>query len=166
MKAIICGPDEIPVRADFHQDFIDYLVGGALSEDGIQYSPEVTTGDAGVDVEVLTKVVDLGIEGDILWVEFVLCSEFKAVSSATADLIWQWQARNKGGTWVDLHPAVTETDVGTTYKERVRSGYFKPETSFNRVPFGLRLLLQCEDADEGRGRVKSSSFARAVYKVV
>jgi len=166
MKAIITAPGEIPVRVDINRDFEDRLVSGALTEDGIQYSAEVTTGDADVDVDVLTKVVNPGLEGDILWVEFGLTAEFKAVSSSTADLIWKWQARNKDGTWVDLHPAVTETDVGTTYKSRTRSGYFEPETNFNRVSFEIRLILQCNEANQGRAKVKNSSYVRVVYRVV
>jgi len=166
MKAIITAPGEIPVRVDINRDFEDCLVSGALTEDGIQYSAEVTTGDADVDADVLTKVVDPGLEGDILWVEFGLTAEFKAVSSSTADLIWKWQARNKDGTWVDLHPAVTETDVGTTYKSRTQSGYFEPETNFNRVPFEIRLILQCNEANQGRAKVKNSSYVRVVYRVV
>jgi len=166
MKAIITAPTEVPVRVDINRDFEDRLVSGALTEDGIQYSTEVTTGDAGVDVDVLTKVVDPGLEGDILWVEFGLTAEFKAVSSSTADLIWKWQARNKDGTWVDLHPAVTETDIGTTYESRTRSGYFEPETNFNRVPFDIRLIFQCNEANEGRAKVKNSSYVRVIYKVV
>jgi len=166
MKAIITAPSEIPVRVDINRDFEDRLVSGALTEDGIQYSAEVTTGDADVDVDVLTKVVNPGLEGDILWVEFGLTAEFKAVSSGTADLIWKWQARNKDGTWVDLHPVVTETDIGTTYKSGTRSGYFEPETNFNRVPFDIRLILQCNEAAQGRAKVKNSSYVRVIYKVV
>ena len=166
MKAIIIAPNEVPVRVDINRDFEDRLVSGALTEDGIQYSAEVTTGDADVDVDVLTKVVDPGLEGDILWVEFGLTAEFKAVSSGTADLIWKWQARNKNGTWVDLHPAVTETDIGTTYKSRTRSGYFTPVANFQEVPLEIRLILQCNEANEGRAKVKNSSYVRVIYKVV
>jgi hypothetical protein len=166
MKAIIIAPSEVPVRVDINRDFGDRLVSGALTEDGIQYSSEVTTGDADVDVNVLSKLIDPGLEGDILWIEFGLTAEFKAVSSATADLIWKWQARNKDGTWVDLHPAVTETDIGTTYKSCTRSGYFEPEANFNRVPFDIRLILQCNEADEGRAKVKNSSYVRVIYKAV
>ena len=166
MKAIIIAPNEVPVRVDINRDFEDRLVSGALTEDGIQYSAEVTTGDADIDVDVLSKVVDPGLEGDILWVEFGLTVEFKAVSSGTADLIWKWQARNKNGTWVDLHSAVTETDIGTTYKSRTRSGYFTPVANFQEVPFEIRLILQCNEATQGRAKVKSSSYVRVIYKVV
>ena len=130
MKAIIIAPDEIPVRAGFFTDFEDRLVTGGLTEDGIQYSSEVTTGATNTNVTVLSKLINPVLEGEILLVEFGLTADFKAVSSDTADLIWKWQARNKDGTWVDLHSAVTETNIGTTYKSRTRSGYFTPEANF------------------------------------
>lgn len=166
MKAIIIAPDEIPVRAGFFTDFEDRLVSGALTEDGIQYSPEVSTGTADTDVTVLSKLINPVLEGEILLVEFGLTADFKAVSSATADLIWKWQARNKDGTWVDLHSAVTETDIGTTYISRTRSGYFTPGANFQNVPFEVRLILQCNELDEGKARVKSSSYVRVIYRVV
>ncbi len=166
MKAIIIAPDEIPVRAGFFTDFEGRLVSGVLTEDGIQYSPEVTTGAADTDVTVLNKPINPVLEGAILLVEFGLTADFKAVSSGTADLIWKWQARNKDGTWVDLHSAVTETDIGTTYISRTRSGYFTPEDNFQNVPFEVRLTLQCNELNEGRARVKSSSYARVIYRVV
>ena len=166
MKAIITAPDEIPVRAGFFTDFEDRLVSGALTEDGIQYSSEVSTGAADTDVTVLSKLINPVLEGRILLVEFGLTADFKAVSSGTADLIWKWQARNKDGTWVDLHSAVTETDIGTTYKSRTRSGYFTPEANFQDVPFEVRLILQCNELNEGRARVKNSSYVRVIYRVV
>ncbi len=157
MKAIIIAPDEIPVRAGFFTDFEDRLVTGVLTEDGIQYSPEVTIGAADTDVTVLSKLINPVLEGEILLVEFGLTADFKAVSSGTADLIWKWQVRNKDGTWVDLHSVVTETDIGTTYISRTRSGYFTPEANFQMVPFEVRLILQCNELNEGRARVKNSS---------
>jgi len=166
MKAIIVAPDEIPVRAGFFTDFEDRLVSGALTEDGIQYSSEVTSGAADTDVTVLSKLINPVLEGGILLVEFGVTADFKAVSSGTADLIWKWQARNKEGTWVDLHSAVTETDIGTTYESRSRSGYFTPEANFQNVPFEVRLILQCNELNEGRARVKNSSYVRVIYRVV
>jgi hypothetical protein len=67
---------------------------------------------------------------------------------------------------VDLHSAITETDIGTTYKSRTRSGYFTPEANFQNVPFEVRLILQCNELNEGRARVKNSSYVRVVYRVV
>jgi len=96
-------------------------------------------------------------------VEFGLTAAFRAVSSGTADLIYKWQARNKGGTWVDLHTAVTKTNIGTSYVEETRSGRFKSETNFNSLPFEVRLIIQCNEANQGRAKVKNSSYVRVKY---
>ena len=147
-------------------DFTDNIVDGDLTSDGVQYSTVVDTTDIDTDVEVINHTTEILRRGELAWLKFNLIAEFQAVSSATADLVWKWQARNKGGTWVDLHEEVTETDIGTTYKSCTRSGYFEPETNFNRVPFDIRLILQCNEATQGRARVKNSSYVRVIYKVV
>ena len=90
-------------------------------------------------------------------VEFGLAAAFRAVSSGRADITYKWQARNKGGSWVDLHSAVTKANIGTSYVEEVRSGRFQLEAGFNALPFDVRLILQCNEADEGRAKVKNSS---------
>lgn len=150
-----------------NNDLIDYedkLVTGNLTSDGIQWSAEIDTTAINTDVEVLSVTIEPKIPGDILWIEFGLTTALKAVSTGTADLIWKWQARNKNGTWVNLHTAVTETDIGATYVERTRQGYFTLVTNFNSIPFDIRLILQCNEANEGRGKVKNSSYVRTVYK--
>ena len=136
---------------------------GNLTADGIQWSAEEDTTTAGVDAEVESVTIKPPALGEMLEVEFGLTAAFRAVSSATADLIYKWQARNRGGTWVDLHSAVTKTDIGTTYVEETRSGRFKPETNFDSIPFEVRLIIQCNEANEGRARVKNSSYVRVKY---
>ena len=165
-KGMIAGTDEIPVRLDPLIDFEDRLVSGDLTENGVQYSDEAITTDADTYIEAFTKTIDPLIEGELLWVELRLAAELKAISSAAADLKWKWQARNKDGTWVDLHSEVTEADIGTTYQSRTRSGYFTPGADFQRVPFEVRLLLQCNEANQGRARVRNDSYIRAAYRAI
>lgn len=136
---------------------------GDLTADGIQWSAEKDTTTAGVDVEVESVAINPPSLGAMIEVEFGLTAAFKAVSSATADLTYKWQARNKGGTWVDLHSAVTKTDIGTTYVEETRSGRFKPQADFDSVPFEVRLLIQCNEANQGRAKIKNSSYVRVKY---
>jgi len=136
---------------------------GNLTADGIQWSAEKDTTTAGVDVEVEGVTIRPPALGQMLEVEFGLTAAFRAVSSATADLTYKWQARNKGGAWVDLHSAVTKTDIGMTYVEETRSGRFQPVTNFDSLPFEVRLLIQCNEANEGRARVKNSSYVRVKY---
>ena len=136
---------------------------GNLTADGIQWSAEVDTTTADTDVEVECVTVKPPALGGLLEVEFGLTAAFRAVSSATADLIYKWQVRNKGGTWVDLHNAVTKTDIGTTYVEETRSGRFQTVANFNALPFEVRLIVQCNEANEGRAKVKNSSYVRVKY---
>ena len=136
---------------------------GDLTADGIQWSTEKDTTTAGVDVEVESVTIKPPALGKMIEVEFGLTAAFRAVSSATADLTYKWQARNEGGTWVDLHSAVTKTDIGTTYVEETRSGRFKPETDFDSLPFEVRLIIQCNEANEGRAKIKNSSYVRVEY---
>jgi len=138
---------------------------GDLTADGIQWSAEKDTATAGIDVEVESVTIKPPALGGVIEIEFGLTAAFRAVSSATADLIYKWQARNEGGTWVDLHSAVTKTDIGTSYVEETRSGRFKLETNFNSLPFELRLIIQCNEANEGRAKVKNSSYVVVKYSV-
>ena len=136
---------------------------GDLTSDGIQWSAEKDTTTADVDVEVESVTIKPPALGELIEVEFGLTAAFRAVSSSTADLIYKWQARNKGGTWVDLHSAVTKTDIGTTYVEETRSGRFKTVANFDSLPFEVRLIIQCNEANEGRAKIKNSSFVRVKY---
>lgn len=138
---------------------------GSLTSDGIQWSSEVDTTTADTDVEIDSVLINPPALGALIEVEFGLTAAFKAVSSATADLIYKWQARNKGGTWVDLHSAVTKANIGTTFVEESRSGRFLPVANFDSVPFDLRLILQCNEANEGRARIKNCSYVRLKYAV-
>jgi len=136
---------------------------GDLTADGIQWSDEVDTTTADVDVEVESVTIKPPALGAMIEVEFGLTAAFRAVSSATADLTYKWQVRNKGGTWVDLHSAVTKTDIGTTDVEETRSGRFKLVASFDSLPFEVRLIIQCNEANEGRAKIKNSSYVRVKY---
>jgi hypothetical protein len=136
---------------------------GDLTPDGIQWSDEKDTTTADVDVEVESVTIKPPVLGAMMEVEFGLTAAFRAVSSATADLTYKWQARNRGGTWVDLHSAVTKTDIGTTYVEETRSGRFKTAANFDSPPFEVRLVIQCNEANEGRAKVKNSSCVRVKY---
>jgi hypothetical protein len=136
---------------------------GDLTSDGIQWSAAVDTTTADTDVEVESVTIKPPALGAMIEVEFGLTAAFRAVSSGTADLTYKWQARNKGGTWVDLHSAVTKTDIGTTYVEETRSGRFKTVANFDSVPFDVRLIIQCNEVNEGRAKVKNSSYVRVKY---
>jgi len=136
---------------------------GDLTSDGIQWSAEKDTVAADTDVVVESVTIKPPALGAVIEVEFGLTAALRAVSSATADLTYKWQARNKGGTWVDLHSAVTKTDIGTAYVEETRSGRFPTQSNFDSLPFEVRLIIQCNEANEGRARTKNSSYIRVTY---
>jgi len=136
---------------------------GNLTSDGVQWSAEKDTAAADTDVVVEAVTIRPPALGEVIEVEFGLTAAFRAVSSGTADLIYKWQARNKGGTWVDLHGAVTKSNIGTTYVEETRSGRFPTQSNFDTPPFEVRLIFQCNEADQGRARTKNSSYVRVKY---
>ena len=142
------------------------LVSGTLTADGVQYLAEVTSGAADTWVDAFTKVIEPGIFGAILWAELGLTAEFQELNTTTT-LTWQWQARNKGGTWVDLHPAVTEgANTITSYTARTRQGFASLSSNFNQVPYEIKLRFKTSEANQGKARVKSSSYARAVFRAI
>jgi len=136
---------------------------GDLTSDGIQWSTEVDTNTVDTDVEVESVTIKPPALGELIEVEFGLTAAFRAVSSATADLTYKWQVRNEGEIWVDLHSAVTKTYIGTTYVEETRSGRFQTVTNFNALPFEVRLIIQCNEANEGRAKVKNSGYIKVKY---
>jgi hypothetical protein len=145
-------------------EHVEYPFGkGNLTADGIQWSAETDTTTADTDVSIETVEIKPPARGALIEIEFGLTAAFKAVSSATADLIYKWQARNKGGSWVDLHTAASKANIGTTYVEETYSGRFMPTANFNSLPCEVRLALQCNEANEGRAKVKNSSYVRVKY---
>ena len=136
---------------------------GSLTSDGIQWSSEKDTTTGGVDVEVESVLIKPPALGTMIEVEFGMTAAFRAVSSSTAYLTYKWQARNKGGSWVDLHSAVTKADIGTAYVEETQSGRFKAVANFDSIPFEVRLIIQCNEANEGRAKIKNSSYVRVKY---
>lgn len=149
------------------QDLEDRLVSGDLTDDGVQWSDAHTTESVGQLEEAFTKTIDPGVDGDLLWLELGLTIRLHASADNTAGK-WKWQARNKDGTWTDIHSLVTESDIdteGTGAIQRTRQGFANVSGNLSAVPFELRLMVQCDTADRTvTAKVKSSSYARAVYK--
>ena len=146
-------------------DFEDRLVAADLTSDGVQWSSEYTTTGNEYE-EAFKKTVDpAGIFGEILWVEFGLTCAIKS-SGATEGVAFKWQARNKDGTWVDLHPEVTRSADASAYAEYTRQGFFKTVANFNKVPCDVRLVIKSTTAggENAIARVKSSSYVRVVFK--
>jgi hypothetical protein len=155
-----------PLHVEALREFTHRLVGGALAEDGIQWGTEVVTVTQDVDYEVLNLTLDNGNIGDLEELVFGLTIALKA-GSATADPIYKWQARNKGGTWVDITAAATKPNINTTYVEYTASGYrIAGVTNLNTYPIDIRLIVQSNEATPGVAtcKVKNSSFVTVKVK--
>lgn len=136
---------------------------GDLTSDGVQWSTEVTTSDANFKtVESIT--IEPPATGTIIQVEFGITYRIKS-SSTAKHVKHKAQARNKGGTWVDLYAEVTRAADASSYLEVTYSGRFVPETNFNSVPFDVQVLIKREDAGENAlAQVKSAGYIKVTYK--
>ncbi len=138
---------------------------GNLTSDGVQWSAEkTTTTDEYETVEQVT--VNPPALGAVIEFEFGLTCAVKS-SGATESALFKWQARNKGGTWVDLHDEVTYPADASTYKEYTHSGRFQPVANFKDVPFDIQLLIKSGAAggENAVGKTKNSSYVKVIYSV-
>jgi hypothetical protein len=136
---------------------------GSLTGDGVQWSAEhTTTGDDYEEVEGVT--ISPPALGEVLEYEFGLTCAVKS-GGATEDALFKWQARNKGGTWVDLHDEVTYSADASAYKEHTLSGRFAPVENFNAIPFEVRLLVKSGGAggESVSAKTKGSSYVKVTY---
>lgn len=136
---------------------------GNLSADGIQWSAEKTT--ATDDYETVEEVtINPPALGALIEFEFSLTAAVKS-SGASESVLFKWQARNRGGTWVDLHPEITYPANASAYKEYTYSGRFKPVANFSAVPFDIRLVIKSGAAggENAVGKTKNSSYVRVIY---
>ena len=147
------------------QEFTHRLVDGNLTEDGVQWSGEVSTVNADTDYEVLKVSLDNSQMGILEKLTPGLTLAIKA-GNATADVKYKWQARNKTGTWVDLHAYFTKADIGTTYIEYTVSGYKFPVTNLTTYPVDVRLVIQSNEISPGvaTAKVKNSSHVEVTLK--
>ncbi|MBI2851405.1 MAG: hypothetical protein HYX80_10300 [Chloroflexi bacterium] len=139
------------------------LAKGNLTSDGVQWSAEKTTSTDGYEtVEEVT--VNPPALGAVKEFEFGLTCAVKS-SGAAESVLFKWQVRNSGGSWVDLHPEVTRSPNASAYQEYTYSGRFKPVADFNSVPFDLRLQIKSGAAggENAMGKTKNSSYVRVIY---
>ena len=139
------------------------LAKGNLTSDGVQWSAEKTT--SGDDYEAVEEVtVNPPALGAVIEFEFGLTAAVKSSGSGEA-VLFKWQARNKGGSWVDLHSEVTYAASAANYREYTYSGRFKPVADFNALPFDLRLVIKSGGAggENAVGKTKNSSYVKVIY---
>ena len=136
---------------------------GDLTSNGVQWSAEkTTTTDDYETVEEIT--ISPPALGAVIELEFGLTCSVKS-SGTTESVLFKWQARNKGGTWVDLHNEVTYATDASAYKEYTYSGCLEPVANFNAVPFDVRLAIKSGAAggENAVGKTKNSSYVKVIY---
>ena len=130
---------------------------GNLTSDGVQWSAEHTTTTDNYE-EVGSAVIAPPALGNVIEYEFGLTCALKS-SGATESVLFKWQARNQGGSWIDLHNEVTYAADASTYKEYTYSGRFTPVTNFDSMPFEVRLTIKSGSAggENATGKIKNSN---------
>ena len=136
---------------------------GSLTADGVQWSAEHTTTIDDYE-EVESVMITPPALGEVLEYEFGLTCAVKSSGAAEA-VLFKWQARNSGGTWIDLHSEVTYPANASTYKEYTYSGRFKPVANFDAIPFDIRLAIKSGGAggESATGKTKNSSYVKVIY---
>ena len=136
---------------------------GALTSDGVQWSAEKTTTTNDYE-EVECVTVQPPALGEVLEMEFGLTCAVKS-GGATEAVLFKWQGCNQGGTWIDLCAEVAYPADASAYKEYTYSGRFKPNASFGRLPFEVRLVIKSGSAEgeNATGKTKNSSYIRVIY---
>lgn len=136
---------------------------GLLTLNGVQWSDEKTTSTDNYEtVEEVT--VNPPALGTVIEFEFGLTCAVKS-SGDTESVLFKWQARNKGGTWIDLSGEIEYPDDASQYKEYTCSGRFKPVTNFDSIPFDIRLAVKSGSAggENAIAKTKNSSYIRVIY---
>ncbi len=136
---------------------------GDLTSDGVQYSDEVLSTSTVIFTPVETVTIDNACPDSIKEIQMYLSAEFKATSSTTADIQYQWQGRNSSGTWIPFHDAATEAALGTVYVNATQRGTFPTTTNFDSMPIDLRLIFLGTEASEGYSRTKNTSYIKVLY---
>ena len=130
------------------------------SADGVIYSPEATSGAIDTYSDVWSKIFPPSeIAGTLEKMARGETASFSTLN-ATTTLTWQWQIRPKdAASWIDLHPAVTESPAAVATMERTRQGEKIP-TGLTTTPFEIKLRFKTSEANQGQAKVKASSYVK------
>ena len=150
-------------------DISDRPVRAQGTTDGVQWDAEVVTVDADTDYELLLWKSEDNFpktKGNLAYVYYNIAFQLKA-GSATADLKWKLQARDKGGTWTDMCAEQTETDIDTTYVDKRIEGFLDIKTNITTAPFEMRLIFQSNETTPGiaTGHIKNTTVINPVGEV-
>jgi len=128
--------------------------------DGVIYSPVATSGAIDTYSDVWSKIFPPSeLAGTLEKMARGETASFSTLN-ATTTLTWQWQIRPKDAvSWIDLHPAVTESPAAITTFERTRQGEKIP-AGLTTTPFEIKLRFKTSEANQGQAKVKASSYVK------
>ncbi len=164
---------EPPTGINLAHDVTFQLVDGDLTSTGVQYSTIDTTGTAAAELVLFSKTIDLVFGNQtnrtpshkfLIDLYFEIFMEISSVSTNTADVEWKPQARNADGTWTDLASYVDLPDVDTTFIASTLKGYAELSSTLDEIPLNFRILIKCDENDEGVGKLKSGSYIRVIFR--
>ena len=148
--------------------------GSTLSITGSQYTSVTNTlaNDANAVVNTMpigfiSTDYPAGGRGTLKEVELGLTAALLARTSTNSLMTYWWQARNAPPPdleWVSLTGA-TVNIPGTSWTDVVVSGYGQIQTNFNKTPFQVRCIYQCNVTNEGSAKIKNSSYVRYIYEI-
>lgn len=139
-----------------------------MTDGGLQYTAQTTTTTANVDVELKNeagtdfKRPQFIFEPEIQQTDGLLC-EFSIViaikgATATADIKITIKAVYFDGTIETLANQITYIDPGTSYVNKLISGYHL----MKQPGFSLRFYIQANETNGGSAKLVNTSYVRRV----
>lgn len=156
------------------QEFIDHPFGkGSLTATGVQYSAPATTStvESIYATVVVATAMPPGIGGQIYELEFGLTAAVRQDSTASGTVLWQWQGRSLASpstgtqhSFRNLHAVDSSVFAAeaTAYVEDTKSGRLNLDSTLDRFPIELQLLVKSENELDGVAKAKNSSYVKAV----
>ena len=147
-----------------------YIATPVLAADGVQDSDAKTTTTATVYITMflatLTGPGDV-IQRSIRGLYFNLEPYLKAASTATADVSMKIEAKNHDSAdsaYVTILAETTYANINTTYLSKPFSGHIRPQANLNKFPIDLKISIKADEANEGTGKLRNTSFVTIRFK--
>jgi hypothetical protein len=147
-------------------DVTEYLVSGDLTTNGTQYSTEVVATSADTVYTIASGTFKPMEQGAPIYVYAFFEPTLKCSTSASGDVTWAAMAKDTDATtWVTL-ATVTLADIGTTYTDSELKGYMDmtSSTDLDAIPFQWKVVFECDEDGEGKGKLKNTSHIQAVFR--
>ena len=145
-----------------------YISTQTLAADGIQDSDAVDTTATNTDVTIfqaaLTGPAD-SLKRRLKGLFFSIESFLRAVSSATADVSITISAKNAStSTWVVILAKTNYANIGLAYLSKPFTGHIHPVANLDEWPIDIKIEIQSDELNEGRGKVRNTSLVTARFK--